>query len=74
VGGCQQRRRRKEEIERIGIEKSQTQGQEILHHGSIRDEAMGFQRTGCYDLMYMKTRELGCKGSHGIQSIGLKTL
>jgi len=33
---------------------------------------MEFQRTGRYDLMYMKTRELGCKGSHGIESIGIE--
>jgi hypothetical protein len=29
-----------------------------------------FQRTGRYDLMYMKTKELG--GKNGIQSIGIE--
>jgi len=31
---------------------------------------MEFQRTGCYDLMYMKTKELDWKETQGIENIG----
>ena len=37
---------------------------------NICDEIMEFQGTGCYDLMYMKTKELGWKETHVIQNIG----
>jgi hypothetical protein len=40
--------------------------------GSICDEIIEFQRTGSYDLMYMKTRELGWKENHGIRNIGIE--
>jgi len=33
---------------------------------------MKFHRTGCYDLMYMKTKELGWKETQGIQNIGIE--
>ena len=33
---------------------------------------MEFQRTGCYDLMYMKTKELGWKETQGIQNISIE--
>jgi hypothetical protein len=33
---------------------------------------MEFQRTGRYDLVYMKTKELGWKENHGIQNTGIK--
>ena len=33
---------------------------------------MEFHRTGRYDLMYMKTKELGGKDTQGIQNIGIK--
>jgi len=33
---------------------------------------MKFQRTGRYDLMYMKTKELGWKENQGIQNIGIE--
>jgi len=33
---------------------------------------MEFQRTGCYDLMYMKTKELGWKDTQGIQNMGIE--
>jgi hypothetical protein len=33
---------------------------------------MEFQRTGRYDLMYMKTKELGWKETQGIQNIGIE--
>ncbi|PNF37368.1 hypothetical protein B7P43_G17444 [Cryptotermes secundus] len=38
---------------------------------TICNEIMEFQRTGRYDLMYMKTKELGWKENHGIQNIGI---
>jgi pyruvate formate-lyase activating enzyme-like uncharacterized protein len=39
---------------------------------SIHDEIVEFQRTGYYDLMYMKTKKLGWKENHGIQNIGIE--
>ena len=33
---------------------------------------MEFHRTGRYDLMYMKTKELGWKETQGIQNIGIE--
>ena len=33
---------------------------------------MEFQRTGRYDLMYMKTKKLGWKETQGIQNIGIE--
>ena len=33
---------------------------------------MEMQRTGRYDLMYMKTKALGWKETHGIQNIGIE--
>ena len=33
---------------------------------------MEFQRTGRYDLMYMKTKELGWKETQRIQNIGIE--
>jgi hypothetical protein len=38
---------------------------------SICDEIIEFQRTGHYDLMYMKRKELGLKENHGIQNTGI---
>jgi hypothetical protein len=38
---------------------------------NICNEIMDFQRTGLYDLMYMKTKELGWKETQGIQNIGI---
>jgi len=38
---------------------------------NICNEIMDFQRTGHYDLMYMKTKELGWKETQGIQNIGI---
>jgi len=35
-------------------------------------ENMEFQRTGRYDLMYMKIKELGWKETEGIQNIGIE--
>jgi hypothetical protein len=42
------------------------------HLDSICDEIIEFQRTGRYDLMYMKTKQLGWKENHGIQNIGIE--
>ena len=39
---------------------------------NICNEIIEFQRTGRYDLMYMKTKELGCNETQGIQSIGIE--
>jgi hypothetical protein len=39
---------------------------------SICDEIIEFQRTRRYDLMYMKTKELGRKENHGIHNIGIE--
>ena len=33
---------------------------------------MEFQRIGRYELMYMKTKELGWKETKGIQNIGIE--
>ena len=35
-------------------------------------EIMEFHRTGHYDLMYMKTKELGWKETQGIPNIGIE--
>jgi hypothetical protein len=39
---------------------------------NICNEIMEFQRTGRYDLMYTKTKELGWKETQGIQNIGIE--
>jgi len=39
---------------------------------NIYNEIIEFQRTGRYDLMYIKTKELGWNETQGIQSIGIK--
>jgi hypothetical protein len=39
---------------------------------NIYDEIMEFQRTGHYDLMKMKTKELGWKATQEIQNIGIE--
>lgn len=39
---------------------------------SICDKIMEFQRTECYDLMYMTTKEIRWKENHGIQNTGIK--
>ena len=36
---------------------------------NVCTEIMEFHRTGRYDLMYMKTKELGWKDTQGIQNI-----
>ena len=39
---------------------------------TICDKITEFQRTGHYDLMYMKAKELGWKENHGIQHIHIE--
>ena len=39
---------------------------------NICNEIIEFQRTGRYDLMYMKTKELGWNETQGIQSVGIE--
>ena len=39
---------------------------------NICNEIIEFQRTGRYDLTYMKTKELGWNQIQGIQSIGIE--
>ena len=39
---------------------------------NICNEIMEFQRTGRYNLMYMKTKQLGWKETQGIQNIGIE--
>jgi len=39
---------------------------------NICNEIIGFQRTGCYDLMYVKTKELGWNETQGIKIIGIE--
>jgi len=39
---------------------------------NICQEIIEFHRTGRYDLMYMKTKELGWKGTQRIQNIGIE--
>jgi len=40
--------------------------------GNIFNEIMEFQRTVCYDLIYMKIKELGWKETKVIQNIGIE--
>jgi hypothetical protein len=40
--------------------------------GNISTELMEYKRTGRYDLMYMKTKELGWKETQGIKNICIK--
>jgi hypothetical protein len=39
---------------------------------SICYEIIEFKKTERYDLMYMKTKELGWKENHGIQNVGIE--
>jgi len=42
------------------------------HLENICNEIMEMPRTGRYDLMYMKTKELGWKETQEIQNIGIE--
>jgi hypothetical protein len=68
---CQQRRRKNYRRLRNEL-KSATDNAMKDCIEIICDEIIEFPRTGHYDLMYMKTKELGWKQNHGIQNIGIK--
>jgi len=52
--------------------KSATDNAKKEYLKNICKEIMEFQRTGRYDLMYMKTKELGWKENQGIQNTGIE--
>ena len=58
-------RRLRNELKRA----TETAKKEYLEN--ICNEIIKFQRTGRYDLMYMKTKELGWNETQGIQIIGI---
>ena len=64
--GWRNYRRLRNELKRA----TETAKKEYLEN--ICNEIIGFQRTGRYDLMYMKTKELGWNETQGIQSIGVE--
>jgi len=39
---------------------------------SIYDEIVEFQRTRRFDIMYMQTKEVGCKENCGIKTISIE--
>ena len=65
-GGRRNYRRLRNELKRA----TETAKKEYLEY--ICNEIIEFQRTGRYDLMYMKTKELGWNETQGIQSIGIE--
>jgi hypothetical protein len=74
VDECQKRRKEgRKNYRRLRNElKRVTDKAKKEYLGSICAEIMEFQRTGHYDLMYMKTKELSWKENHGIQNIGIE--
>ena len=52
--------------------KRPTENAEKEYLENICKEIMEFQRTGHYDLMCMKTKELSWKETQGIQNTGIK--
>ena len=69
---CQHSRRQMELQEtEERIEKNHRKGQKEYLENTCTD-IMEFHRTGRYDLMYMKTKELGWKETQGIQNIGIE--
>jgi hypothetical protein len=52
--------------------KSATDNAKKEYLENICKEMMEFQQAGRYDLMYMKTKELGWKEMKGIQNIGIE--
>ena len=65
--------RRQEELQEVGepIKKSHRKCQkEYLEN--IGNEIIEYQTTGHYDVMYMKTKEVGWKETRGIQNIGIE--
>jgi hypothetical protein len=43
-----------------------------VHLENVCNENIEFQKSGRYDLMYMKTKELGWNETQGIKSIGIE--
>ena len=43
-----------------------------VHLENVCNENIEFQRPGLYDLMYIKTKELGWNETQGIKSIGIE--
>ena len=64
--GWRNYRRLRNELKRA----TETAKKEYLEN--ICNEIIEFQRTGRYDLMYMKTKELGWYETQGIESIGIE--
>jgi hypothetical protein len=52
--------------------KSATDNAEKEYLENVCNEIMEFQRTGRYDLMYTKTKEVIWKETQGIQNIGIE--
>jgi hypothetical protein len=68
---CQQQRRKNYRRLRNEL-KRETDNTKKEYLDSICDKIIEFQRTGRYDLIYMKTKELSWKENHGFQNIGIK--
>ena len=64
--GSSNYRRLRNELKRA----TETAKKEYLEN--ICNEIIGFQKTGRYDLMYMKTKELCWNETQGIQSTGIE--
>ena len=69
---CQHWRRQEELQETEERVKKATEKAKKEYLENACTEIMEFHRTGCYDLMYMKTKELGWKETQGIQNIGIE--
>ena len=52
--------------------KRATENAKMEYLENICNEIVEYQRTGRYNLMYMKTKELGWKETQGIQNIGIE--
>jgi hypothetical protein len=69
---CQQRRKNYRRL-RNGLKRvTDNAKKEYLDSTSDEIILVEFQRTGRYDLMYMKIKELGWKENHRIQNIGIE--
>jgi hypothetical protein len=69
-----QQQRRKGELQKTDerIAKSHRQCQELIYLECICDKIMEFQRRECYDLKYMKTKELSWKENQRIKNTSIK--
>ena len=66
VEGKKNYRRLKNELKRA------TDNAKTEYLENICNESMDLQRTVSYDLMYMKTKEIGWQETQGIQNIGIE--